>query len=356
LPATRIGGHETVLRRNFVFGLAAGSLAVFASRAFAQPTAAATSLKAGEFIWRPHLSPGGPVVIVVSLPRQLVHVYRNGLVIAVSTCSTGMVGHRTPTGVFTILQKRQEHYSSTYNNAPMPNMQRLTWRGIALHAGQLPGYPASHGCIRLPLEFSRLLFSITGLGTSVIIADHASAHKSVVEPSLVLPSAASVAAKNATENSELRSSKSQRQTPPAREFASILVSAADRKAYLIVDGVAKFATPIDVVDSSKTLGTHLYSLIGPSEDGHSLKWNLFDIDGDPETGTPVDLWSDRVLARIDYLDAASVRTVAGTLRPGTTMVVTDSGAGVDTRTDPDFTIIAEDEAVAGKRVRGNPSL
>jgi hypothetical protein len=97
-------------------------LSVAARRSLALPTAAGRSLKPGEFIWRPHLSPSGPVVVVVSLPRQLVHVYRNGLVIAVSTCSTGKPGHGTPTGVFTILQKRQEHYSSTYNNAPMPNM------------------------------------------------------------------------------------------------------------------------------------------------------------------------------------------------------------------------------------------
>ena len=66
----------------------------------------------------------------------------------------GQEGHSTPTGVFTILQKHKDHHSSTYNNAPMPNMNRLTWDGIALHAGNLPGYPASHGCVRLPLEFS----------------------------------------------------------------------------------------------------------------------------------------------------------------------------------------------------------
>ena len=71
------------------------------------------------------------------------YVYRNGVRIAASTCSTGKLGHRTPTGVFKILQKDKNHHSSTYNNAPMPYMNRLTWSGIALHAGQLPGYPAS---------------------------------------------------------------------------------------------------------------------------------------------------------------------------------------------------------------------
>ncbi|MBL8907277.1 MAG: L,D-transpeptidase family protein, partial [Rhizobiales bacterium] len=129
-----------------------------------------SELKPGQFTWHPERSPDGPVAIIVSLPDQLVHVYRNGVRIAVSTCSTGKPGHETPTGVFTILQKDRNHHSSTYNDAPMPNMNRLTWSGVALHAGQLPGYPASHGCVRLPLEFSKLLFTVTHVGTPVIIA------------------------------------------------------------------------------------------------------------------------------------------------------------------------------------------
>ena len=126
------------------------------------------------------------MAIIVSLPEQRVYVYRNGVEIAVSTCSTGKPGHSTPTGIFTILQKDKNHHSSTYNDAPMPNMERLTWSGIALHAGQLPGYPASHGCVRLPLEFSQKLFTVTHLGTPVIIANAASAPADVVHPGQVL--------------------------------------------------------------------------------------------------------------------------------------------------------------------------
>jgi hypothetical protein len=121
-------------------------------------------LEPGEFTWHPERSPQGAVAIVVSIPEQLVHVYRNGIRIAVSTCSTGREGHATPTGVFTVLQKDKDHRSSTYNNAPMPNMNRLTWDGIALHAGNLPGYPASHGCVRLPLAFSAKLWTVTQPG------------------------------------------------------------------------------------------------------------------------------------------------------------------------------------------------
>jgi hypothetical protein len=102
-----------------------------------------------------------------------VMVYRDGVLIAASTISTGSMGRETPTGVFTILEKKVMHRSSTYDNAPMPYMQRLTSKGIAIHAGDLPGYPASHGCIRLPNEFAKLLYGVTEVGTPVMITDNA---------------------------------------------------------------------------------------------------------------------------------------------------------------------------------------
>jgi hypothetical protein len=140
----------------------------------------------GEFTWHPERSPKGPVAVVVSIPEQRVHIYRNGVRIAVATCSTGAPGHATPTGVFTVLQKDKHHRSSTYNNAPMPNMNRLTWSGIALHAGKLPGYPASHGCVRLPLEFSAKLFTVTHIGTPVIIAGAHTDPWELIHPGMVL--------------------------------------------------------------------------------------------------------------------------------------------------------------------------
>src|SRR6266571_5217644 len=128
------------------------------------------TLKPGEYWWKPQLSPSGPVVVLVSIPQQTMHVYRNGILIGRSTISSGKAGS-TPGGVFTILEKKPEHYSKKYENAPMPNMQRLTWTGIAMHSGNLPGYPASHGCIRLPFDFSQLLFSATANGGTVVVGD-----------------------------------------------------------------------------------------------------------------------------------------------------------------------------------------
>ena len=149
-----------------------------------------------------------------------------------------------------------------------------------------------------------------------------------------------------------RSGKSSAKSPDkaeAEKIMSVLVSAADRKAYLIVDGVVTFETPINVVDPDKPIGTHLFSLIGPSDDGHSLKWSAFGLGGHPQNGVTVDIWSSSVLARIEYLDGPGVKRVAQTLHPGTTMVITDLAASPETRTAPDFTVITEDMKTPGKR-------
>ncbi len=112
------------------------------------------------------------VVIVVSTSSQQMHVFRDGGLWRTSPVSTGKRGKETPSGVFAILQKKKFHRSNLYNNAPMPFMQRLTWDGIAIHAGKLPGYPASHGCIRLPSAFAKELFRVTGhTSTAVIVVD-----------------------------------------------------------------------------------------------------------------------------------------------------------------------------------------
>jgi hypothetical protein len=130
---------------------------------------AVRGLKPGQYVWAPNAAPEGPALLVVNLATQRAVLFRNGVPMGASTISSGKKGYETPTGVFTVLEKKKEHYSKTYGNAPMPNMQRLTWKGVALHAGNLPGFPASHGCIRLPIQFSSLLFGATKLGMTVII-------------------------------------------------------------------------------------------------------------------------------------------------------------------------------------------
>ena len=110
-----------------------------------------------------------PVLAVVSLRSQRVSVYSARGKMFEAPVSTGMPGYETPAGIFSILQKRRDHYSNLYNDAAMPFMQRLTWSGIALHAGALPGYPASHGCIRMPYDFAGQLFELTKKGMRVLV-------------------------------------------------------------------------------------------------------------------------------------------------------------------------------------------
>lgn len=126
------------------------------------------SLRPGQYLWRD--VPGdGPTRVVISLSDQLAFLYRGGLLVAVSTISSGKPGKDTPTGVFPILEKKKFHRSIKYENAPMPFMQRIDRYGIALHGGHIPGHPASHGCVRLPGEFAAKLFRETQVGTPVLI-------------------------------------------------------------------------------------------------------------------------------------------------------------------------------------------
>ena len=140
-----------------------------------KPTIAerAAALEAGQYVWDAKAPTSGPLLLTIDLTAQRIMVYRDGALIAAAAISTGSLGRETPTGVFTILEKKVMHRSTTYDNAPMPYMQRLTSKGIAIHAGDLPGYPASHGCIRLPNQFAKQLYGVTELGTQVMITDNA---------------------------------------------------------------------------------------------------------------------------------------------------------------------------------------
>jgi hypothetical protein len=135
--------------------------------------AASTFLAPGQFVWNPDPAAAGPVRIIVSLPLQVAYVFRGGTLIGASSVSTGKAGYDTPVGAFTVLEKAEQHRSNLYEDAPMPFMQRLTWDGVALHAGKVTGQPASHGCVRLPAAFARKLFTETRLGAQVVITDEA---------------------------------------------------------------------------------------------------------------------------------------------------------------------------------------
>ena len=126
-------------------------------------------LKPGQFVWEKRANDAKDLRIVAVLDIQRIYVFDGSTLVAFSTMSTGKKGHATPTGSFKILQKNIDHKSNIYSNAPMPYMQRLTWDGIALHAGHIPGYAASHGCLRLPLPFAKALYGVTKMEQPIIV-------------------------------------------------------------------------------------------------------------------------------------------------------------------------------------------
>src|SRR5215510_1163273 len=131
--------------------------------------------------------PQGPLHIIVSTAKQRVTVYANGILVGRAPVSTGMPDHPTPMGIFTVISKSRWHVSNIYSGAPMPYRQRITWSGIALHAGKLPGYPASHGCIRLPEHFAARLWGLSKIGARVIIARDDVAPVAIAHPRLPAP-------------------------------------------------------------------------------------------------------------------------------------------------------------------------
>ncbi|HEX5957399.1 MAG TPA: L,D-transpeptidase family protein [Hyphomicrobiaceae bacterium] len=151
-------------------------------------TAAANSRRSGKaegaMFARPSTT---PVMAVVSLNQQRVTIYDANGVLAQAPVSTGQTGYETPAGIYTVLEKEAEHFSNLYDDASMPFMQRITWSGIALHAGMLPGYPASHGCIRMPLSFSERLFERTKLGMRVVIVRDDITPAALAHPALFRP-------------------------------------------------------------------------------------------------------------------------------------------------------------------------
>jgi hypothetical protein len=131
--------------------------------------------------------PGDPILAIVSLPRQRITIYDAQGWILRAPVSSGQKGRETPAGIFSVIQKEAEHYSNLYDDAFMPHMQRLTWSGIALHGGVLPGHAASHGCVRMPYDFAERLFDLTQVGLRVIVAPTDPSPVEIAHPALLRP-------------------------------------------------------------------------------------------------------------------------------------------------------------------------
>ena len=298
------------------------------------------ALQPGDFTWHPERSPKGPVAVVVSLPEQLVHVYRNGVRIAVSTCSTGKPGHETPTGVFTVLLKDKDHHSATYNNAPMPNMNRLTWDGVALHAGQLPGYPASHGCVRLPLAFSEKLWTVTHVGTPVIIAGAHSDPWELTHPGMVLGAYAEDEFEHAVAGLEGKRHPSDWDKGQEYPVTTVIASTVDRKIDLIENGRVIAEGKLSVQGSAEEIGSHVFILKGAHEDAKGLAWHA--ISHHERPGATVlaggDTFEASIVSRLRS-DGDFRQAMTRSMHPGMVMIVTDTPLHPDRRSGEDFVIM-----------------
>jgi hypothetical protein len=285
------------------------------------------ALKPGEWIWGGTTNGRGPIAVVASLTEQRAYVYRNGLLIAVSTISSGKPGYETPTGVFTVLQKDRDHHSNLYNSAPMPYQQRLTWDGVALHAGGLPGYPESHGCVHLPTAFARQLFAATTLGMTVVVSREGSSPVTVVHPTAISPI-------------DLRTGLPSN-TPPLADgemFSwhpessmdgplSLVLSVPDGKVVVYRNGIEIGRARISVRDPLQ--GTHAYIVSAgrmageiPNAPGlYMPNWITIGIPGHgDEAGVSVDnRLADRVSAPPEFL-----ARVLPMLVPGSVLLATDA--------------------------------
>jgi len=272
-------------------------------------------LKPGEYWWAPRISPDGPVVVLISLPQQVMNVYRNGVIVARSSISSGMQGHSTPTGVFTILEKSVDHYSKTYDNAPMPYMERLTWDGVAFHSGYLPGHAASHGCIRLPYEFSKKLFELTQKGGTVVIGDeHSLSTSYAADPGLVLPGLKSTSSSGRTLAAGNYSWHPERSTTGP---VIIVFSAADRTLYIYRNGFRIGRAGVRISGMGK-FGNHVFTRIAAAGDTTSRNRWMTVGKGGRSDGTKFDSLRKRIDFSPEFRE--KLREVAV---PGTTVVVTD---------------------------------
>src|SRR5258705_5960062 len=286
------------------------------------------TLKPGQYVWEPERAPEGPFLIVASITEQVAYVYRNGIRVARSSVSTGRPSHPTPTGVFTILEKEVHHTSSIYKGAEMPYMERVTWGGIALHAGDLPGYPDSHGCVRLPLEFSKLLFGVTMKGATVIIADAHSAPATTVHPGLFFAQSGQESEPTTAGKFDWDPDKSP--TGPV----SVIVSSADKTVYVYRNGMEIGRAGIPNPQVTLPLNDLVFSALqGTDANGH-LQWAKVTATGESKSSESIFLAAQKSGLPAEFLDKAKA-----VITPGATIIFSDRPVDPTTQSPPHFQIL-----------------
>ena len=274
----------------------------------------ADKLKPGQWVWKGEIAPRGPILVYVDLGRQLATVYRNGVRVGVTTVSTGRPGFDTPTGVFTILEKNKEHISRKYNNAKMPYQQRLTWGGVALHAGGLPGYPESHGCIHLPMAFSKILFGAMPMGGTVVIAG---GHEDPIKRPAAGVLAPTLAGVTAAATTVLTPEGQFTWTPEASPSGpvSIIISTGDQQVVVLRNGKEIGRAHADV--QQQTSEAQVMTFAG-GKDKQWIQVGVSDL-----TGQPAEIISTERVEQM-HLPSPFVAAMRSVITPGTTVLVTQA--------------------------------
>jgi len=336
---------------------------------------------------QPQETPKGPLQIIISIADQRVSLYDNGNLIARSSVSTGVRRHPTPLGVFSVVEKERWHRSNLYSGAPMPYMQRITWSGVALHAGVLPGYPASHGCIRLTNDFAVRLWHLTKRGARVIIArqdvvpvEITNPHLFVSKPKTAFDSSESLpitVASNsnktaATAQAPLISNVGMQETAESQAAASAPSAAAPQKAAPISVFVSRklsrlfvrqgftplFDVAVQIQNPEEPLGTHVFTVMEPQDEGSAVRWSLISIleqsmspDSIKErkgpkqqivetapSATPLSDNANTALDRIEIPQDA-IQQISELLIPGSSLIISDYGISSETGPYTDFIVL-----------------
>jgi hypothetical protein len=317
-------------------------------------------------------APKGQFQIIISIADQRISLYENGALIARSSVSTGVERHPTPLGVFSVISKHKWHRSNIYSAAPMPYMQRITWSGIALHAGDLPGYPASHGCIRLNNDFAIRLWHLTKRGTRVIIAHEDVRPVEITNPKLFVPKPKVASASPEADTTTLVSNDSVTGTTthatlmpntdgtkspdPASAGVkaqkvvpiSVFVSRQLNKLFVRRGFTPLFDVPIKIRNPADPVGTHVFSTMDFQDEGAAMRWNVVSIPEkssfNQETpsrlhkGSPISDKANAALERIEIVQDV-VDRISELLTPGSSLIISDHGISHETGRDTDFIVL-----------------
>ena len=318
----------------------------------------------------PQDTPKGPLQIIISIADQQISLYDNGALIARSSVSTGVQRHPTPLGVFSVISKERWHRSNIYSAAPMPYMQRITWSGIALHAGVVPGHPASHGCIRLTNNFAIRLWHLTRRGTRVIIArddvrpvEIANSHLFVSKPKAasVSPESSAVNTAPATRGALLSNAETPEVTdlqipgsipagvaPQKVAPISVFVSRKLSRLFVRQGFTPLFDVPVKIQNPEQPIGTHVFTAMDYQNAGASIRWTVVSL---PEEFSrtkkreavatpPLVMLPDKANDALDRIEIPreAIEQISQLLTPGASLIISDHGISDETGTDTDFIV------------------